>query len=152
MCEFDSHREYQHVAVAQLVEVPILETGDCGFLLTETLTRTIPTSSIRFAILEFGLIKPIQTLKSKIMTSGCNSAVRSLGLGPRSRGFKSYHPDQLRWMWSQGIDLTSLKKTVCPCDATGRHAVVRTRFLWVQIPLRALMLLWRKGRRSRPRI
>ena len=28
-------------------------------------------------------------------TSGCNSVVRSLGLGPRSRGFKSYHPDHL---------------------------------------------------------
>ena len=27
--------------------------------------------------------------------SGCNSVVRSLGLGPRSRGFKSYHPDHL---------------------------------------------------------
>lgn len=55
-----------YAAVAQLEEVLVLETRGCGF-----------------------------KSHQQYQASGCNSAVRSLGLGPRSRGFKSYHPDHL---------------------------------------------------------
>ena len=55
-----------HAAVAQPEEVLVLETRGCGF-----------------------------DSHQQYQASGCNSVVRSLGLGPRSRGFKSYHPDHL---------------------------------------------------------
>ena len=91
-----------HTPVAQRSEAAVSKPVNVWVSPNGDATRTIPARSTNYApVAQLEEAIALEAMRCRFnscqeyQTSGCNSVVRSLGLGPRSRGFKSYHPDHL---------------------------------------------------------